>query len=403
MLYSGLEIPAFELRSGGKTHGRYRGRVRYCRAMGNEQRFTVGVALEPLSVADGIRLERLLEAALYPHTLGSGEDVWRVFEDSGYLDLSGKSPADFQRLRAPFLDVAKKLLRAPDVGIVARWPGTGAAQATVSHLKTYQSSWFLCQVSKLKGAPPESRLGLCEIYLRIHEKARADEDTRWLLVYVQDEAPRWSRELHLRLPQRYAASGEACIVPFRALECQVAPRLTELPDVGVRVAAADPATARAAMRDMHRVRPAQYLDALDLTESRWDLASARARWNALGLERDRQIWVAYEGTQRCALAVAEVAEQGAHLYGLLDCVRMYPLRPRGERAFPQLLQSAQGWFAERGRQSFTYLEEYPDTLSREGLAVHDMGGATFTILSIDRMPELLQRTTDLASQRPRSA
>src|SRR5690606_8206527 len=108
--------------------------------------------------------------------------------------------------------------------------------------------------------------------------------------------------------------------------------------------------------------PAQYLQALDLCEARINLAAARARWGAAGLERDRQIFVAYQGRERMAAAVVESASEGAHLYGLLDCLRLYPLRSGGEGGFRALLNAAHAWFAARGRQQFTYLEEYPDTL-----------------------------------------
>ena len=56
--------------------------------------------------------------------------------------------------------------------------------------------------------------------------------------------------------------------------------------------------------------------------------------------------IAYEGNVRTALAVVEVAELGVHIYGLLDCLRMYPLRPGGERAFASLLYEAWAFFRQ---------------------------------------------------------
>lgn len=364
----------------------------------------VGAAIEPHTPQDALCLERLLESLLYPSTLGQARDVWEVFERSGYLQLSGKGPRDFAGLRAPFLRVAHAFESAPNVGLLAHWPASGPVRATVSLLRMYQGSWLLCQVSKQKTREEaaEGRLGLREMYLRIYERAQHNADTRWLIVYVQDEAPRWSRELHVELPRRYLGTGEGCLLAFRALEADVLPSSEGLPEPKFRVARATADVAQRAMRDLMRVRPAQYLDAFDLTEARFDLSEAGACWASAGLERERAIFVAYRGDVRCAVAVVEVAEEGAHLYGLLDCLRMYPLRPGGEWAFMSLLQAAHGWFASRGRRSFTYLEEFPRTLPLAELGFRDLGGATLSLLSVDRVPELLARTSNLASEPPRA-
>lgn len=395
-------LPPFELWHGTALLGCYRGTVRNLRLTPGEDASIVGLSITPRSPADELRLTELLDGLLYPSTLGRASDVWEVFESSGYLHLSNKTPPDFEPLRTPFLEVAQALEAAPQVGTIAHWPAEGPIQATVSHLKVYQSSWLLCQVSKRKANAQagDGRRGLREMYLRIYESAEADVDTRWLLVYVQDEAPRWSRELHVELPRRYEQTGEACLLPFRALELDTTELTGRSPHLEPRVVVADPRTAQDAIRDLSRVRPAQYLDALDLSEARYDLREVVRRWQRAGLSRERQLLVAYHGDVRCALAVVETAQLGAHLYGLLDCLRMYPLRPGGEWAFGGLLRAAQRWFAARGRPSFVYLEEFPRTLPTRALGFRDLGGATFTALSVDRMPELLQRTSDLASQRP---
>ncbi|HEX6242159.1 MAG TPA: PilZ domain-containing protein [Polyangiales bacterium] len=394
----------FGLLLSGQERGSYRGSVRNVRTADDGADVVIGLSFERLSPQEQLALSTLLDTVLYPSTLGRARDVWNVFERSGYLHLSGKAPRDFDPLRAPFLRVARALEGAPEVGTIAHWPNKGSIQATVSHLKVYQSSWLLCQVSKAKaeGISADGRRGLWEMYLRIYEGAQSDKDTRWLLVYVQDSAPRWSRELHVELPRRFLASGDACLLPFRALEIRVDAGLRARAEeaAGVRVVRADYATACGAVRDLSRVRPAQYLDALDLTEARFALDGVRLCWERAGLERERQLLVAYEGDVRCALAVVETAEVGCHLYGLLDCLRMYPLRPGGERAFGSLLREAQRWFAARKRDSFVYLEEFPSALPVPDHAVRNLGGASLSILAVERMPELLQRTSDLVSERP---
>jgi hypothetical protein len=205
--------------------------------------------------------------------------------------------------------------------------------------------------------------------------------------------------LHVELPRRYARKGDACLVPFRALEVDVQVHDIAGSRGGLRVEVAEGAAAAGVARDLMSVRPMQYLEALDLCESRLDLGGARARWAAAGLERERQIFVAYDGAARVGAAIVETAAEGAHLYGLLDCLRMYPLCPEGERSFRALLSAANAWFAARGKPQFTYLEEYPNTLPLAELGFRDLGGATFSILAVERTPELLQRAADLASRR----
>jgi hypothetical protein len=399
LIYPGLALPELSLSWHGRACGSFRGSVRSVRFERDDRHAVVGLSLEPLSQTDAVLLREVLDPLLYPSTKGSAEDVWNVFEASGYLHLSHKQPAAFAHLRAPFARTAEAFERAPDVATLAHWPARGELSATLSHLKLYETSWLLCQVSKVKGDAQgaSGRQGLSDMYLRIYESAHTDPNTRWLIVYVQDDAPRWSRELHVELPRRYLASGEACILPFRALEVDVAHAQSSQVSDGIKVVAADAAERTAVARSLSNIRPHHYLDALDLCEERIDLAQACERWQRAGLERSRQILVAHEGSLRLAAAVLETAPEGAHLYGLLDCLRMYPLRPGGERGFAQLLQRAHAWFAARGRSQFTYLEEYPNTLpARTRAGFRDLGGATFSILAVERTPELLQRAADLA-------
>ncbi len=389
------------LRDGEGRSGRVTAIVRSQRAHGELTR--VGILLEDIDQDASSLLTHHLERALYPSTHRQAVDVWDVHTSSGYLSLSGKQPAEFERLRHAYLDATRKLEHAPSVASVAYWPSEGRTDATISHFKVFQSSWLVCQLSKRKGEEtnPESRRGLREMYLRIYESAHADPDTRWLLTYIQDAAPSWSRKVHVGVPERFTHNGDGCLVPFRALETDVRVGFSAPSSAAdVRVVDADPALGAAVMRDLHRLRPAQYLDALDFTEERWSLSVPRARWNAAGLARERHVLVAMDGETRVAMAVLELAEPGVHLYGLLDCLRLYPLRPSGARAFPQLLARAHHWFHAHGRDQFAYMEEWPGSLPVFDLGFRDLGGATLTMLSIDRLPELMQRVADLSSQRP---
>ena len=402
LLYPGLPIGELLVCAGDEIVARLRGEVRSCRLDDQGALATIGMAVTPDAADANESLRNLLDAALYPSTHTRASEVWDVHASSGYLSLSGKTPLDFERIRAAFVHTAQKLADAPAMASIAYWPSKSPVQATISHFKAYQSTWLVCQLSKRKGsdAALDSRSGIRDMYLRIYETAQADPETRWLLSYVQDLAPGWSRSVHVGIPQRYASMGDGCLVPFRALEADVA-ELDAAPSVSrARVSIADPIVARAAVRDLHRIRPAQYLDALDLTEERLDLSAISGQWREAGLQRRREMFVASVDGVRVALAVAETAEPGVHLYGLLDCLRMYPLRPGGELHFGALLAEARRWFARQGRERFAYLEEFPVEARELGASFRDLGGATLTLLSVDRIPELLRCVADLASRRP---
>jgi hypothetical protein len=77
------------------------------------------------------------------------------------------------------------------------------------------------------------------------------------------------------------------------------------------------------------------------------------------------------------------------LFGLLDTLRMYALAPTGERAFEGLLVGARAWFRQHNRRSFCYLEEEGE-LSADGTDVKLMSRAMMTLLSVERLPEMLE-------------
>jgi hypothetical protein len=395
----------FSLSTATGKSARFTGSVKSFREQAAQ--IVIGLEIQPAEPSAAHLLEEELESALYPGTRCRDLDVWDVYASSGYLELSGKHPKDFADLRRAYDNTARKLEEARDVASVACSPREGIPVAVGSHLKLYQSTWLVCQLSKRKltSGGDSNRDALREIYLRIYETAQADGDTRWLLAYVQDLAPSWSKRLHIEVPQRYVASGDGCLVPFRALETHTDPeRFFALArERGVlprfQVAENHAELGRLAARDLYRIRPAQYLDALDLTADRLSLAGTTARWRRAGLRRERSVLIASDGGSRCAMAVLERAERGAHLYGLLDCVRMYPLRLGGERAFAALLAEAHRWYQRRAIEQFVWLDESNMALPAFDLGFRDLGKATLTLLSIDRLPELMQGVADLSSKK----
>jgi hypothetical protein len=325
---------------------------------------------------------------------------WSVYGRCGYFALSGKEPRDFQQLRRAFVSTAS-LDGALHVGCHVVWPGTDSkAVAALSTLKVYSGAWLGFQTAKIKGDVDggSSRTVLRDINLRIYEHVQRDPDLRWVIGYVQAKRA-WSALVHLELPTRYVQTGEAAIVRFRALEVSVDIQWTL--DEGPEISFAGAAEVAALARSVARLRPAPYCDALDLSPGRMDMGANKRLWQGIRFERERTILVARKNGLAVAAAVLELAAEGAHLFGLLDLVRVYPLVQGGEDCFAHLLEAAKIWYRERGRRRCVCFLEEGFTLPQAIIdRMGDMGEADMTILAAHRVPELLEHLYEVTAPRP---
>jgi hypothetical protein len=328
---------------------------------------------------------------------------WALYEATGYFSLSDKDPSQFHPLKEAYARTSRRLAAAPEVGCHVVWPvGDGTLQAALSILKVYHGSWFGFQMAKLRGdAPGAVPAGtvLREIHLRAYEHAQRDPDLRWVIGYCQDK-PIWSRLAHRDFTTRHAPSERACVVRFRAVEVSCSGPAFCRAD-GVDVGPATPREAAALLRVLERLRPRPYREAFDLVPERFDLAGAKAAWARANLSRDRTTLVARRDGEPVAAAVLEDAEEGTHLFHLLDLVRVYPLAEGGEAHLGALLQAAREWYAGRGKRQFIcFLEEdvAPPEV-RQG--VQDLGVADMAIHSADLLPDLLEHIYEVTVPRDR--
>jgi hypothetical protein len=148
-------------------------------------------------------------------------------------------------------------------------------------------------------------------------------------------------------------------------------------------------------------RPACYADALDLRRDTLDLLDTTRSWAAVGLERERFLLVARDGSTPLAVAVLEVGPPGTNPFRLLDSVRVYPLADDARRAYPALMDGARRWFTQRGRDGFTFLAEVEGDVEAAGL--HD--GAPdakpyLWLIPADLAPEFLEHIHEQTAPRP---
>jgi hypothetical protein len=352
--------------------------------------------LQVVAAQDPRRFMEMVDDQLHPGTrVGSRwtQQLWDLYDKCGYFSLSGKEPANFARTKSAFSSMTRQLDRAPHLGCHIVWPEkqseTLASSASV--LKTYSRSWITFQLAKIKGESEgvSGREILHRIVRRVYEHIQRDPEVGFVLAYAQVKRS-WSAAICYDVPARYIDSGEADIVRTRALEVDTS-QAFRLEETGGEISAAGAGELDSLAQRLGRLRSRIYCDALDLMPGRMLLEQNRQAWGGMRFERNRQILIARKHGVAVAAAVLEVAADGAHLFGLLDLVRLYSLAPGGELFYPHLLEAAKAWFRDYGKPQFVCFLEDGQQLPAELVAkMNDMGEADLTILAAHRIPELLE-------------
>ena len=195
---------------------------------------------------------------------------------------------------------------------------------------------------------------------------------------------------HVDLNSKYVESGDAYIVRFRAFEARTG--IDSRQQLGAHIDLASDSELDQLVEAIGRHRPQAYLDGLDLVRERLDLRATKRLWRGVRLERERIILVARRCGIATAAAILELGAEGAHIYGLLDLARFFPLVPGGETAFSDLLATAKSWYEEQGRQKFTcFFEEGLPAIEPQRNQLADLGEADLVLLAAHRMPDWLEQ------------
>src|SRR5262249_37440588 len=144
-------------------------------------------------------------------------------------------------------------------------------------------------------------------------------------------------------------------------------------------------------------RPQAYAEALDLVPERFDLEAIGEEWASKDFTRRRRLLVARRFGVPVAAAVLESADDGVHLFRLLDSVRLFPLATGGVAA---LAAQASSFYLAMNKRSFVvFLED--DTSVPPGLpsGYEDLGLADYVILSAEHLHELLEHVYAVTAPR----
>jgi hypothetical protein len=334
-------------------------------------------------------------------------DLWELYERSGYFGLSNKTPAEFEFLREVFEQSSRKLARAPDLGTQIVWPSTRGIESSVSLVALNHHAIFLYHVARRHGNPPVGSTGrtiLHDVYSRAIGWIAASPVAKWLVVWVQD-AGDFSKKLHLDFVRQQSDHAHAGIERFRALEVSAQLASETRVSTTLRPSLRPGAWTTRAARFEDSVEigaaiaarlPSCVVEALGLTqpfERRW------SAWDDSSLLRGRDIVVAERDGLIGAVAVIECAEDGIHLYGLLDVMRVIPVRdfPGATEA---LLAHAREMFQQIGKRTFIFACD-PDVPHEQWPAdAIDLGLTHCTVISTTLLPRFADHAWELTMGSP---
>lgn len=332
------------------------------------------------------------------------DELWELYTDSGYFNLSGKDPKEFESLAKCFRHVMDRTKDSPWLSFHCVWPSPGRIESALSAMKAYGGTWMLHQLAKRKVVQGSSRRILRDTYLRAFEHVHADSKANWILCYHEANI-RWTHKAHVSFAKQFEATGLTVAHPFRLMEAYCRARPEPRPSSPFTINRAGFDECELLLDVLEERLPRIYREGADLVAERLDLAEAKKNWAAADMERDREIWVARHRGIPVATAILEVGETGTNLFRLLDALRLVALQPGGEAAYPELVEKARSWFLARGKESFVYIQEEGDARHVAEVNFRDLGEGIAWGLHIDLVPDFLELICELLAERdePESA
>lgn len=407
LVFPGLRLPLLKVIGPNGESVQLNGQVRSVQPGRDGQTSVCGMSISPSLAEDDASWTQFVLKTLNANT-DSGpewtEQLWELFEASGYFNLSGKNPDAFDEIKRSFGAVAERTATEVRLSCQAVWPSERGVEATCSVLKAYEGTWMLHQVAKRRGGFRTNGVAphvLRDIYMRSFEHVQADPSFQWAISYVEASVP-WMQRSHIAFATRH--EGEmAMALPFRLMEASCATR----GDVGNRRYDIAPMTFDERIQLLSvlvQSKSTPYIESLDLVPSRFMLDAAGRAWGDANLDRSRTVLVARRGSRAVAAAILETGEVGTNLFRLLDGVRLFALTADGVDAYPALLEEARSWYRARGRESFIYLwEDLKDVAHTRAARLKDLGEGRFWAVNTELLPEFLEFVFELTGGRVASS
>nr|AYM54104.1 hypothetical protein [Chondromyces catenulatus] len=401
LIFPGLEMTDIELSVDGTPVLHIHGEVRYVTPARGATPARCGLKVAPRGPNDDGPWMRLVSTQLHTTTQNgteTPESVWGLYQQSGYFNLSGKSPEHFEPLKKSFIEFGTRAAAAPRIVCQAVWPSERGIEASLSAAKVYAGSWLVHQLAKRPGKAPgvaHTRQILRDIYLRAFEYPQLDPAFAWALAFIDGDVS-WSMA-HVDFARPYIDQGLSAVHPFRLQEGQSADWGDPPPDQRFDIGPAAPFETAWLLDELARSHTRAYLESLDLVPERADLAETGRLWREARMARERMFFTARHAGVPIAAAIVEIGETGTNLFRLLDCVRLYVLRPGGEGAFVGLINEARMYYRSKGKASFAYIQTHQDPDHVERSKLSDLGPGNYWAISAQILPEFLEHVYELTA------
>jgi hypothetical protein len=377
-----------------------------------EGRRIAGAVATFASPEDAAHWELEVEPLVDPNVRTGGtwsRDLWELFEKSGYFSLSNRSPQDFFRLRGPFVTVSRKLSVCDQSGIQAIWPSGRGIEASSSVAPLNDETVFMYQLGRRHGSPPLGGSGRAMVHAVFSRTIRwiiSRRAFRWVVAWVQD-AGRFSKRLQLDFVRRHENGTDASVIRFRVL--QVPTRLpaaravqeghTELPEEWAPAAKgwAIRAAGRADQDDIRSAAiaslPSSFVAAHAIGRA---LEEPPRAIEECAPKRGREVLVAELDGRVHAAATVDWAEEGLHLYGLFDVLRIIPMGPLASQTAPLLLERARQRYAALAKEAFVFAADADADSQGWPAGASDLGVTYCTVMSSELLPLLAEHSWELA-------
>jgi hypothetical protein len=333
-----------------------------------------------------------------PFTL---DDVWGVFERSGYLEE--KPAGELERMREPFTDAWRALLSARQDARLWIHTGAGRTEGTISVSRIYQSTWLVHHLAVDEALPPARKLLiLADLGPRsaLQWLAAAQPDANVIIFY--DASRSFNVQPYLNFFSGQLHTGLVELRPLRLHEyspkdAQAASTVEE-----IRCSPASTRDLHWISEDLLRRDGALTHRAMDYSPETLLLEHLRSVPATEVLRRERAVLVAQREDRMLAYALLESAAIGVNIFSLYHTLRIIPCVPANEEsltvAWGALFAAAAAWHAARGAPSFLCLQAEDDGLAPQVRARFE-AAAMRVVVAAALIPAWVRLMNDLWAHR----
>ncbi len=347
----------------------------------------------------------LMDSLLHPRNRSGSnctDAAWETLRRSGYFNLSGKTPPEFEGKRAEFEETNRRLDQRRTLGTIIHCNRDASVTATVSVAKYFSRSWLVHQLAKFGHSEDigNSLRALQDTYLQAYEICTRDPSNRWTVIYTEGQVG-WHTRSHLAFASTRPES--VSVHPIRLLELSTRiPPSSELAE-GLSVETATAEECELLLETLALRKTVAYREALDLTSEALDAAAIASAFSTVGIRRERRIFVVRKGGEPIAWMIADRCTPTLNVFGLFDAIRLVPSSNITPSAYGLLIDAARRWYAACGKQSFVCVFD-ESNWDIEGLRdAHDMGAGHMWICAsngvLDFVEHVIEVTSPLAPER----